>query len=153
MVNVAGTINWILFEHLFTYTTLLNFTRFKWIIKAFSGMSVLTSIPFSVIWSNLLISVTWGRYCGLVYKFFRINNIELKCLFVRCQKYHKSRRKGAAELYISVEILCGTTAAELLHHSVHLLCVAQRPPSYLLHHSVDLLCGTTAAELLHTKLG
>ena len=40
--------------------TRLNFTRFKWIIKAFSGMCVPTSITFSVIWSSLLISVTWG---------------------------------------------------------------------------------------------
>ena len=48
-----------------------------------------------------LISVTrkW-RYCGLVYKFFLINNIEsveLKCSFVRCQKYHmiKWRRRAS----------------------------------------------------------
>ena len=34
---------------------------------------------------------------------------------------------GAAELHISVDLLCGTTSAEL-------------------HNSVDLLCGTTAAE-------
>ena len=121
---------WIVFEHWFTYTTPLNFTRFKGIIKAFSGMCVrLTSITFPVIWSSVLISVTreW-RYCGLVYKFFLINNIELKCSFVRCRKYHKSWSNGAAELHISVDLLCGTTAAEL-------------------HNSVNLLCGTTAAEL------
>ena len=46
--------------------------------------------------------------------------------------------------------LCGTTAAELLHHSVDLLCCTTA--TELLHNSVDLLCGTTAAELLHTKL-
>ena len=86
-----------------------------YIIKAFSGMCVrLTSITFPVIWSSVLISVTreW-RYCGLVYKFFLINNIELKCSFVRCQKYHKSWSNGAAELHISVDLFCGTTAAEL----------------------------------------
>ena len=118
----------IVFEHWFTYTTPLNFTRFKGIIKAFSGMCVrLTSITFPVIWSSVLISVTreWC-YCGLVYKFFLINNIELKCSFVRCRKYHKSWWNGAAELHISVDLLCGITAAEL-------------------HSSVDLLCGTTAA--------
>ena len=50
----------IVFEHWFTYTTPLNFTRFKGIIKAFSGMCVrLTSITFPVIWSSELISVTW----------------------------------------------------------------------------------------------
>ena len=99
-------------------------------VKAFNGMCVrLTSMPFPVIWSSLLISVTpeW-RYSGLVYKFFLINNIELKCSFVRCRKYHKSWSNGAAELHISVDLLCGTTAAEL-------------------HNSVNLLCGTTAAEL------
>ena len=99
-------------------------------VKAFNGMCVrLTSMTFPVIWSSVLISVTreW-RYCGLVYKFFLINNIELKCSFVRCRKYHKSWSNGAAELHISVDLLCGTTAAEL-------------------HNSVNLLCGTTAAEL------
>ena len=57
-------------------------------IKAFNGTCVrLTSIPFPVIWSSVLISVTreW-RYCGLVYKFFLINNIEFKCSFVQCIK-------------------------------------------------------------------
>ena len=40
--------------------TPLNFTRFKGIIKAFSGMCVrLTSITFPVIWSSVLISVAW----------------------------------------------------------------------------------------------
>ena len=99
-------------------------------VKAFNGMCVrLTSITFPVIWSSVLISVTreW-RYCGLVYKFFLINNIELKCSFVRCRKYHKSWSNGAAELHISVDLLCGTTAAEL-------------------HNSVNLLCGTMATEL------
>ena len=60
-------------------------------VKAFNGTCVrLTSITFPVIWSSVLISVTreW-RYCGLVYKFFLINNIEFKCSFVQCRKYHK----------------------------------------------------------------
>ena len=65
--------------------------------------------------------------CADFYRFFRINNIDLKCSFVRCRKYHKASRNGAAELYISVDLLCGTTAAEL-------------------HKSVDLPCGITAAE-------
>ena len=111
----------------------------------------LTSITFPAIWSSVLISVTreW-RYCGLVYKFFLINNIELKCSFVRCQKYHKSWSNGAAELHISVDLLCDTTAAELhnsinlLHISVDLLCDTTATE---LHNSVNLLCGTTAAEL------
>ena len=84
-------------------------------VKAFSGMCVqLTSITFPVIWSSVLISVTreW-RYCGLAYKFFLINIIELKCSFVRCRKYQKSWSNSAAELDISVNLLCGTTAAEL----------------------------------------
>ena len=104
----------------------------------------LMSITFPVIWSSVLISVTreW-RYCGLVYKFFLINNIELKCSFVRCRKYHKSWSNGAAELHISVDLLCGTTAAEL-HNSVDLLCDTKAAE---LHNSVDLLCDTTAADL------
>ena len=114
-------------------------------VKAFSGMCVrLTSITFPVIWSSVLISVTreW-RYFGLVYKFFQINNIELKCSFVWCRKYHNSWSTGAAELHISVDLLCGTTAAEL-QNSVDSLWDASAAE---LHHSVDLLCGTTAAKL------
>ena len=50
----------IVFEHWFTYTTPLSFTRFKGIIKAFSGMCLrLTSITFPVIWPSVLISVAW----------------------------------------------------------------------------------------------
>ena len=114
-------------------------------VKAFNGTSVrLTSITFPVIWSSVLISVTreW-RYCGLVYTFFLINNIELKCLFVRCRKYHKSWSNGAAELHISVDLLCGTRAAEP-HNSVDLLFDTTTAK---LHNSVNLLCGITAAEL------
>ena len=77
-----------------------------------------------VIWSSGLISVIWVELLWAVYKFFRINNIDLKCSFVRCRKYHKSWWNGAAKLLISVDLLCGTTAAEL-----------------------DLICGTTTAEL------
>ena len=103
----------------------------------------LTSITFSVIWSSVLISVTReGCYSGLIYKFFVINNIELKCSFVRCRKSQvmvKWRRRAshlgrftlwhnccrAAQL---VNLFCDKTAAEL-------------------HNSVNLLCGITAAEL------
>ena len=50
----------IVFEHWLTYSTPLNFTRFKGIIKAFSGMCVwLTTITFPLIWSSVLISVAW----------------------------------------------------------------------------------------------
>ena len=112
-------------------------------IKALNGTCVrLTSITFPVIWTSVLISVTreW-RYCGLIYKFFLINNIELKCSFVRCQKYHKSWSNGAAELHISVDLLCGTSGRRATQ-LVNLLCdktVAE------LHNSVNLLCGITAA--------
>ena len=77
--------------------------------------------------SNLVERVDFSD-SRVIYKFFLINNIELKCSFVRCRKYHKSWLNGAAELHISVDLLCETTAAEL-------------------HNSVNLLCGTTAAEL------
>ena len=78
----------------------------------------LTSITFPVIWSSVLIPVTreW-RYCWLVYKFFLINKIELKCSFVWCRKYHQSWSNGAAELHTPVDLLCGTTTAEL-HNSI-----------------------------------
>ena len=92
-------------------------------VKVFNGMCVrLTSITFPVIWSSVLISVTreW-RYCGLVCKFFLINNIELKCSFVQYRKYHKSWSNSAAELHNSVDLLCDTLAAEL-HNSVNLPC-------------------------------
>ena len=101
--------------------------------------------------SNLIecvASVIWvWRYCRLVYKFSRINNMELKCSFVwfvRCLKYHKSWWSGAAELQIAVDLLCGTTFAEL-HNSVDLLSAGTTAVE--LHSSVDLLRGTTAAEL------
>ena len=112
-------------------------------VKAFNGTCMwLTSITFPVIWSNMLISVTreW-RYRGLVYKFFLINIIELKCSIFQCRKYHKSWSNGAAELHIYVDLLCGTTAAEL-RNSVYLLCGTTAAE---LHNSVNLLCGTTAA--------
>ena len=67
----------------------------------------------AVVWSSVLISVTWVELPWAVYKFFRINNIELKCSFVRCRKYPKSWWNGAPELHISVDLLCGTRAAEL----------------------------------------
>ena len=65
-----------------------------------------------------------------------------------------------------VDLLCGTTAAELLHNSVNLLCgtLNGRRATQLdrftlcgttaaeLHNSVDLLCGTTATELLHNSV-
>ena len=74
--------------------------------------------------SDSRVALLWA----VIYKFFLINNIELKCSFVRCRKYHKSWSNGAAELHISVDLLCGTTADEL-------------------HNSGNLLCGITAAEL------
>ena len=96
--------------------------------KTLKASDIVWSVSISAeAWSSMLISVTWVELLWAVYKFFRINNIDLKCSFVRCRKYHKSWWNGAAELHISVDLLCGTTAAEL-------------------HNSVDLLCGTTAAE-------
>ena len=96
--------------------------------KALKASDIVWSVSISaVVWSSVLISVTWVELLWAVYKFFRINNIDLKCSFVRCRKYHKSWWNGAAELHISIDLLCGTTAAEV-------------------HNSVDLLCSTTAAE-------
>ena len=125
--------------------------------KALKASDIVWSVSIiAVVWSSVVISVTWVELLWSVYKFFRRNNTDLKCSFVRCRKYH-----GAAELHISVDLLCGTTAAELLP-------CEQRPfdlpspflfPTYLgrskglcsqgteLHNSVDLLCGTTAAGL------
>ena len=81
--------------------------------KALKASDIVWSVSISaVVWSSVLISVTWVELLWAVYKFFRINNIDLKCSFVRCRKYHKSWWNGAAELHISVDLLCGTTAAE-----------------------------------------
>ena len=44
---------------------------------------------------------------------------------------------------MSVDLLCGTTAAEL-HNTVYLLCDTTAAE---LHNSVDLLCDTKTAEL------
>ena len=88
--QLVDKMNWTEFTFLKAFTSELKFRTNP--VKAFSGMSVrLTSITFPVIWSSVLISVTreW-RYCGLVYKFFLINNTELKCSFAWCRKYHKS---------------------------------------------------------------
>ena len=111
-------------------------------IKAFSGTCVqLTSITFPVIWSSVLISVTreW-RYCGLVYKFFLINNIELKCSFVRCRKVMVKWRRRASHLGRFILWHNGCQASQL----VNLLCDKTAAE---LHNSVTLLCGITAAEL------
>ena len=97
----------------------------------------------AVIWSTVLISVIWVELLWAVYKFFQINNIDLKCSFVWCQKYHKSCWNGAIELHISVDLLCGTTATEF-HNLVDLLSGTVATE---LHNSVDLLCGTTSAKL------
>ena len=86
----------------------------------------------AIIWSTVLISVTWVELPWVVYKFFRITNIDLKCSFVWFQKYHKSCWNGAIELHILVDLLCGTTAIKL-------------------HNLVDLLCGTTSAKLHNGK--
>ena len=102
-------------------------------------LRVYVKFPFTDSWNFVL----WWRYCGLVYKFFLINNIELKCSFVRCRKYHKSWSNGAAELHISLDLLCGTTAAEL-HNSEDLLCYTTAAEQ---NNSVNLLCGTTTAEV------
>ena len=64
---------------------------FQGIIKASSGICVLTSIS---IFSNLVECVDFSDLStteGWFISFFRINNIKLKSSFVRCRKYHKSR--------------------------------------------------------------
>ena len=90
--------------------------------------------------------------CGLVYKFFRINNIELieKMFVCPVPKISQVKMKrGRRASLLGRFTLSGTTVAELLHHSVDLLCGTTT--AELLHNSVaDLLCGTTATELLFT---
>ena len=111
-------------------------------IKAFNGTCVqLTSITFPVIWSSVLISVTreWC-YSGLIYNFFLINNIELKCSFVRCRKVMVKWRRRASHLGRFILWHNGCQASQL----VNLLCDKTAAE---LHNSVTLLCGITAAEL------
>ena len=71
----------IAFEHLFTYTTPQNFTRFKGIIKAFSGMCVrLTSVTFPVIWSNVIDFSDLAILCaGHVFPYKLVMAIAAKC--------------------------------------------------------------------------
>ena len=81
--------------------------------KALKASDIVWSVSISaVVWSSVLISVTWVELLWAVYTFFRINNIDLKCSFVWCRKYHKSWWDGVVELHISVDLLCGTRAAE-----------------------------------------
>ena len=88
--------------------------------------------------------------CGLVYKFFRINNTELTEKMFVCPVPKISQvkmKRGRRASLLGRFTLSGTTVAELLHHSVDLLCGTTT--AELLHNSVaDLLCGTTATELL-----
>ena len=97
-------------------------------IVGFAGKRFLFSPPPSIFFTPALTFVLyldWERslrtlglvcwfqwlewsYCGL---FFRMYNIDLKCSFVRCRKYHKLWWNGAAEFHISVDLLYGTTAA------------------------------------------
>ena len=146
----------IVFEHWFTYTTPL--TRFKGIIKAFSGKCVLTSITSIFLSTNLVEFTCWfhwreWRYCRLVYKFFRINNKSLKCPFVRscvgCRNItsHDETWNIATELRISVSLgrftlrHNGRRATQLGRFTLwHNVCK-------LLLNSVYLLCGTTTVEL------
>ena len=90
--------------------------------------------------------------CGLVYKFFRINNTELTEKMFVCPVPEISQvkmKRGRRASLLGRFTLSGTTVAELLHHSVDLLCGTTT--AELLHNSVaDLLCGTTATELLFT---
>ena len=90
--------------------------------------------------------------CGLVYKFFRISNIELieKMFVCPVPKISQVKMKrGRRASLLGRFTLSGTTVAELLHHSVDLLCGTTTAEP--LHNSVaDLLCGTTATELLFT---
>ena len=74
-------------------------------------------------------------FCGLVYKFFRINNIEViekifVCPVPKISQVKMKRRRRASHL--GRVTLSGTTVAKLLLHSV------------------NLLCGSTATELLFT---
>ena len=98
----------------------------------------------------IILELNWSDLSGATVRwfisFFRIQNIELNCSFVRCRKYHKSWWNGAAELPILVDLLCGTKAAEL-HNSVDLVCGTTATTAAELQNSVDLLCGTTATEL------
>ena len=73
--------------------------------------------------------------CGLFYKFFRINNIEViekifVCPVPKISQVKMKRRRRASHL--GRVTLSGTTVAKLLLHSV------------------NLLCGSTATELLFT---
>ena len=78
--------------------------------------------------SNLVECVDFSDLSGATVDWFitsfQINNIELKCSCVRCRKYQKSWWNGAAELHIStdisVDLVCTTTTE--LHNSVDLLC-------------------------------
>ena len=133
MVNAGA--QRIVFERWFTYTTPSSHVL-RESLKPPVGCVCSRQYNF---FSNLFECVDFSDW----YKFFRINNVELKCSFVRCRKYHKSWWNGAAELLISVDLLCGTTAAEL-RNSVDLLCGTTAAE---LRSSVDLLCGTTAPEL------
>ena len=66
------------------------------------------------------------------------------CAVPKISQVMMKRRCRASHLTdISVDFLCGATAAEL-HNSVDLLCGTTAAK---LHNSVDLFCGTTAAEL------
>ena len=91
--------------------------------------------------SDSRVALLYGR----VYKFFRINSIELKCWsFVRCRTQvlmkciwrHRDSLLGRFTLW---HIGCRATQLgrfTLWHNGRHKL-----------HNSVNLLCGTTAAEL------
>ena len=97
---------------------------------------------FIFLWSEL-IQVQFYFICIFLFDPSRSELIPArKCSFVQCRKYHTSRRNGAAELHISVDLLCGITAAAELRISIDLLFGITAAE---LHNSVGLLCGTTAA--------
>ena len=96
----------------------------------------------AVIWSSVLISVTWVELLWTVYKFFRITNIDQKCSFVWCLKKPQVMIKWRRRASHLSRFTLWHNGCEL-HNSVDLLC---RPTAAKLHNLVYLLCGTTAAE-------
>ena len=137
--NELHWIYWFKSFHIWIQTSYYNLIN-----NAFNGTCVrLTSITFPVIWSSVLISVTreW-RYCGLIYKFFLINN-RVKvfvCPVPKISQVMVKWRRRASHLGRFTLWHNGCRATQL----VNLLC---DKTAVELHNSVNLLCGVTAAEL------
>ena len=130
-----------MFEHWFSYT--IPLTHFKGIIKASSGICVLTSIS---IFSNLVECVDFSDLSGATESwftsFFRINNIELKIFVCPVPKMSQVRIKWPRRASDHGRFTLWHNGRRATQLGRFTLCDTEWTLSYTTRYW-DLLCGGT----------